>query len=286
MDMPYFEAEKLPSEFLAERMRAGHHMRLTVSSRQVLPREFRTQTVPFSMFNGSGGEDGLAGGGYDEGFDDPAGLVDTLPPDPSPFAENGSEEAILAVLQQALDAVADIDRDDPAFEESMREVYPTLTKAMFSGGDEYTHRLTITTEAWLAQVHGEWVLSYPEPAENGLGQTFTMLSIPRQHASPAEPSDHDGAEKSIRIQRDGEMANVLVLVEGRRIVTSYYIAAVGKTFDLCVYTRRLDWDFDPERGGSIFMDYIVEIRGADVQRTTLRLDLKPFAKKTEGERTE
>ena len=42
--------------------------------------------------------------------------------------------------------------------------------------------------------------------------------------------------------------------------------------EACTYTRRCDVDLD-EEGGVVFLDYIIEIRGADVQRTTIRMNV-------------
>ena len=289
-----YESEHLPSELLAAREKAGCCFRLTIANKHVLPSEYRE----FSMFNPE-----QVMGGYDERFDEPAGVLNTLPPDPSPFAEDDSENAIVEVLQRALDEVADVDRDDPAFEDKMRELYPVLAKAMFSGGDEFTHRMTTTTEAFLIRQGDEWELSYTEPTENGMGETTTRIWLPGLDSDALTNERYDitdggellpedvrdkavDAGKTVRIQRKGEMENLLVLTEGKRVVTAYHVVKwIGRAIDLCVYARRLDWKLDPVRGGTIFMDYIVELRGMDQQRTVMRLDLRPFAK-SETEETE
>ena len=289
-----YESEHLPSELLAAREKAGCCFRLTIANKHVLPSEYRE----FSMFNPE-----QVMGGYDERFDEPAGVLNTLPPDPSPFAEDDSENAIVEVLQRALDEVADVDRDDPAFEDKMRELYPVLAKAMFSGGDEFTHRMTMTTEAFLIRQGNEWELSYTEPTENGMGETTTRIWLPGLDSDALTNERYDitdggellpedvrdkavDAGKTVRIQRKGEMENLLVLTEGKRVVTAYHVVKwIGRAIDLCVYARRLDWKLDPVRGGTIFMDYIVELRGMDQQRTVMRLDLRPFAK-SETEETE
>ena len=289
-----YESEHLPSELLAAREKAGCCFRLTIANKHVLPSEYRE----FSMFNPE-----QVMGGYDERFDEPAGVLNTLPPDPSPFAEDDSENAIVEVLQRALDEVADVDRDDPAFEDKMRELYPVLAKTMFSGGDEFTHRMTMTTEAFLIRQGDEWELSYTEPTENGMGETTTRIWLPGLDSDALTNERYDitdggellpedvrdktvDAGKTVRIQRKGEMENLLVLTEGKRVVTAYHVVKwIGRAIDLCVYARRLDWKLDPVRGGTIFMDYIVELRGMDQQRTVMRLDLRPFAK-SETEETE
>ena len=289
-----YESEHLPSELLAAREKAGCCFRLTIANKHVLPSEYRE----FSMFNPE-----QVMGGYDERFDEPAGVLNTLTPDPSPFAEDDSENAIVEVLQRALDEVADVDRDDQAFEDKMRELYPVLAKAMFSGGDEFTHRMTMTTEAFLIRQGDEWELSYTEPTENGMGETTTRIWLPGLDSDALTNERYDitdggellpedvrdktvDAGKTVRIQRKGEMENLLVLTEGKRVVTAYHVVKwIGRAMDLCVYARRLDWKLDPVRGGTIFMDYIVELRGMDQQRTVMRLDLRPFAK-SETEETE
>ena len=255
-----YESEHLPSELLAAREKAGCCFRLTIANKHVLPSEYRE----FSMFNPE-----QVMGGFDERFDE----------------------------------VADVDRDDPAFEDKMRELYPVLAKAMFSGGDEFTHRMTMTTEAFLIRQGDEWELSYTEPTENGMGETTTRIWLPGLDSDALTNERYDitdggellpedvrdktvDAGKTVRIQRKGEMENLLVLTEGKRVVTAYHVVKwIGRAIDLCVYARRLDWKLDPVRGGTIFMDYIVELRGMDQQRTVMRLDLRPFAK-SETEETE
>lgn len=289
----HYESEHLPSELLTAREQTNCCFHLTLASKHVLPNEFRQ----FSLFNPEN-----VMGGYDERYDEPAGMMlDTMPPNPSPFADDSSEENALAeAVKRALDEVMDMNREDPVFEERMRVLYPMLTKAMFSGGDEYTHRMTMTTEAFLRRQGDEWELSYRgEDAENGAGETTTRIWLPVLDSDTLQNERYDivgdgerlpsavrdklvDAGKTLRIQRKGEIENLLVLTEGRRVVTAYSLGAwLQRTLELCVYARRLDWKLDLERGGTIFMDYIVEMRGMDQQRTVLRLDLRPFAKAEE-----
>lgn len=289
----HYESEHLPSELLAAREQTGCCFRLTIANKQVLPSEYRD----FSMFNPERDM-----GGYDERYDEPAGVLDTLPPNPSPFAEDGEDNAIMEALQRALDEVELVDREDPAFEGQMRELYPVLAKAIFSGGDEYTHRTTMTTEAFLLRRGDEWELTYAEAEENGMGDTTTHIWLPGLDSDALSGEQYDiadggevlpgdardkGIGKTVRIQRKGEMENLLVMTEGKRIVTAYHMAKwIERAVDLCVYARRLDWKLDPEKGGTIFMDYIVELRGLDQQRTVMRLDLRPFGKSVAAEKTE
>ena len=78
----------------------------------------------------------------------------------------------------------------------MHDLYPMLAKAMFSGGDEYTHRMTVTTEAFLLHRGDTWELSYTEPVEDGTDGT-TRIWLPALD-SAALTSDRyditDGAE--------------------------------------------------------------------------------------------
>ena len=69
--------------------------------------------------------------------------------------------------------------------------------------------------------------------------------------------------------------NTLICEKGHRHTSVYASPMLPMPLEACTYTRRCDVDLD-EEGGVVFLDYMIEIRGADVQRTTIRMDIEPM----------
>jgi len=110
---------------------------------------------------------------------------------------------------------------------------------------------------------GEITITYEEAPGSDLGQTQSILRIHRNQAH------------SLSIQRTGSLMNTLICEKGRRHTSVYTSPMIPAPLEVCTYTRRCDIDLD-EEGGVIFLDYIIEIHGADVQRTTIRMNITPL----------
>lgn len=160
--------------------------------------------------------------------------------------------------------VVSIDADE-AMEEIRQHLEAMLDQYFSQQNDENTGRFIFTTEAEMEVMPGQITLTYDEADDSTLGKTRNIIRFDR--ANP----------HSLSIQRSGELMNTLVCEKGRRHTSVYNSPLLPMALEACTYTRRCDVDLD-EEGGVVFLDYMIEIRGADVQRTTIRMDIMPLDK--------
>ena len=160
---------------------------------------------------------------------------------------------------------ADFDPDDPEAREAIRRRLEALIDECFSQAEnsENTGRYIFTTEAEMEVTPGQITITYDEAPGSDLGQTKSIIRMDR--ANP----------HCLSIERSGTLMTTLICEKGRRHTSVYSSPMIPMPLEACTYTRRCDVDLD-EEGGVIFLDYIIEIRGADVQRTTIRMNAIPL----------
>ncbi len=191
------------------------------------------------------------------------------PSDESTFIseEETAQNAVMDIpADQLWDGTeADFDPADPTCQEAIRQRLEQLIEEIFNQpeNDENTGRYLFTTEATMEVEPGSIVISYEEEPDAGMGETTSILRIDRSNPH------------ILVIQRTGGLMNTLVCEQGRRHTSAYTSPMIPMPLEACTYTRRCDIDVD-EDGGVIFLDYIIEIRGADVQRTMVRLNITPL----------
>lgn len=105
------------------------------------------------------------------------------------------------------------------------------------------------------------VIRYLEDGESGMGQTQSEITLPRDRAD------------MIIINRAGDVVSSLVCEKGRRHISTY--STPIRPFELCIFTRDCSRDIGEDGCGSIYLDYYVEIRGAEAQHTRMRITVKP-----------
>ena len=104
-------------------------------------------------------------------------------------------------------------------------------------------------------------LVYKETAELGMGDSSVKLSWLRE-----DP-------QIITIMRTGDVETVMAFEPGRRHITAYSMPEMA--FELCTHTLKCENSFDGEKGGEIYLDYIIEIRGGFAGRRKMRIELLP-----------
>lgn len=172
------------------------------------------------------------------------------PDDPSsPFPDDGYEES-----------GGDVPFDGEEFREEMLRRLDALLDECFRDAEDNTGRYILTTEAVMDVTPAAITLSYDEAPGSDLGNTHSIIRIDRAHPH------------SLSIERSGSLMNTIVCETGRRHTSVYTSPLIPAPLEVCTFTRRCDIDLD-EDGGVIFLDYIIEIRGADVQRTQIRMDV-------------
>lgn len=159
----------------------------------------------------------------------------------------------------------EIDPEDPEDREAIRRRLEALIDECFSQAEngENTGRYIFTTEAAMEVTPGSITITYEEAPGSDLGETKSTIRIDRANQS------------SLSIERSGTLMNTLICEKGRRHTSVYFSPLIPAPLEACTYTRRCDIDLD-EEGGVIYLDYIIEIRGADVQRTTIRMNVMPL----------
>lgn len=181
------------------------------------------------------------------------------PPESAPAPFEFSPEEALAEL----DAELEDDEFDP---EELQTWMEDMLDEYFNDQQENsdnTGRFVFTTEAEMEVMPGQITLTYDETDGSTLGKTRNVIRFNR-----ADPH-------CLTIQRAGDLMNTLICEKGRRHTSAYTSPMLPMPMEACIYTHRCDVDLD-EEGGVVFLDYMIEIRGADVQRTTMRIDIEPM----------
>ena len=102
---------------------------------------------------------------------------------------------------------------------------------------------------------------YRESEELGMGDTVVKVCWMKK------------APQTVSVVRGGEVETVMTFEEGKRHISSYSMP--GMSFELCTRALRVDNRFDIGKGGDIYLDYIIEIRGAFGGRR--KMILEPLA---------
>lgn len=229
-------------------------IKLTISTKHTLPTnhnismydQFRNQTLK----------------AVDEVMDEMAEMP--YPAEESAFAgETTLDIAPDALLPEGEEE--DFDPEDPETREAIRRRLEALIDECFSQKEnsENTGRYIFTTEAAMEVTPGSITITYDEAPGSDLGQTRSTIRIDRTNPH------------SLSIERSGNLMNTLICEKGRRHTSVYSSPMIPAPLEACTYTRRCDIDLD-EEGGVVYLDYIIEIRGADVQRTTIRMNVVPL----------
>lgn len=101
-----------------------------------------------------------------------------------------------------------------------------------------------------------YFLRYEEEAE-GMNGTFTEVRF-----TETEP-------KSVSIVRTGALDSFMLFEEGKRNVSVYNTGIMP--FEICIYTKSVDNRLLDD--GCLEITYLVEIKGACAQKTTLKMEI-------------
>jgi len=168
--------------------------------------------------------------------DDEDADVDYNYDDTAELNENAIDE-----IQKRLQELAEMVSESPAAEEDDAYVFCTLASM---------------TEM-VKDGHVSIEVAYAE--EESLDGTNTII-----HFEPSRPG-------MITIYRNGSIMSTLVCEKGVRHISSYQTPFMP--LEAAIYTRKCEGCFAYESGGTIELDYIVEIRGAEMQRTIMKLEV-------------
>ena len=81
-----------------------------------------------------------------------------------------------------------------------------------------------------------------------------------------------GKPEMVTIHRTGGIMNTLVLEKGKRHISVYNTPVMP--FETAVLAKKVDVNMTYEDGGEIALDYLVELRGMDLQRTEMKIHVE------------
>ena len=81
-----------------------------------------------------------------------------------------------------------------------------------------------------------------------------------------------GKPEMVTIHRTGGIRNTLVLEKGKRHISVYNTPIMP--FETAVLAKKVDVNMTYENGGDIALDYLVELRGMDLQRTEMKIHVE------------
>lgn len=127
------------------------------------------------------------------------------------------------------------------------------------GGKDERFTQTFTTSAYFVK--------------NPVGFSLIYDESPSQRASVSVDADR----RVVTISRTGGLLSTIVLEEGKRHISVFKTSFMN--FEAAAYSRRIRLEYDPSApSASISLDYLIELRGADLQRTIMKIEAVPFSR--------
>ena len=232
--------ERLPGEDVTPACSSDEKtIRLTLTSRHILTRRLGPEV---SMFGGAPDE-----GEFPEGFSpDAIANFDAPYDEEEPYDEEYDEAAAEAAeqadeLYRRLEALVEQITADDEESEDDTYVFRTLGKM----------RRTV-------DVNGSETIEIEYTENDSLENARTVIAF--------TPAQND----RVSIIHDGPVMSSLVCERGVRHISVYKTPVMP--FEVAVYAKRCDADLTFERGGYLELDYLVELRGMDIQRTCMTID--------------
>ena len=101
------------------------------------------------------------------------------------------------------------------------------------------------------------IIAYDESELTGMEGSSTQVRFERN------------APELVTMMRSGNVSTILVFEEGKRHICTYQTPYMP--FEICVYTKEVKNNL--LESGVIDLDYIVEIRGAQAERTQFKIEI-------------
>ncbi len=234
--------ERLPGEERTETPADTKTVRLTLTSKHILTRRLEPG---MSMF----GEDAGADDEFPEGFS-----PDAIANFDAPYEEGDYEDDYDEEAAEAADALY----------RRLEEIIDQLGADEDSGeadDDTYVFR-TLGQMRRSADVDGNETVELTYTEDDSMENTRTTIVF--------TPSQND----RVSIIHDGPVMSSLICERGVRHITAYKTPVMP--FEVAVYAKSCEADLTYECGGYIELDYLVELRGMDIQRTRMTIDAVCF----------
>ena len=118
---------------------------------------------------------------------------------------------------------------------------------------------SLVSEGVLEISDGRVCLSYEESAIEGTEGCTTVISFEK------------GQPECVTVERRGPLSSVFVISKGERIFSAY--STPYGVIDMCIYAKKVENSLSLE-GGSLSLDYAVELRGLTAQRTKMEVKVR------------
>ena len=118
-------------------------------------------------------------------------------------------------------------------------------------------KIEIATDGTLSLENGRVELSYDETELTGMEGSRTAISF------------SEDTPELITMVREGTVSTALVFEPNKRHHCVYKTPYMP--FEICVRTLKVDNKLDSENEHTLYIDYIIEIRGAKAERTKFEL---------------
>ncbi len=210
------------------------------------------------------------------------------PGEEEPYAEDAPED----YPDEMRDAICEmIDREGAVLSEYFdRSAYaPAGEEPFFAEEEEDQQSVTRRVEEfvdWLFEQQGIRPMDEDDDTVifRSLG-TMEKRRTPRGEAIAISYTEGDGMDHTetvilyekrrkncVSIYRTGDVISTLVCQEGRRHYSVYETPVMP--FEVAVYTKKCQGGFTWEMGGTMELDYAIELRGTDLQRTIMTVDVQ------------
>jgi len=220
-------------------------VRLTINSRHILP---QMGCGAYTMFSGGPQTASMQSEKPEDA------LIEAL----EEKLENEEEYQMQTLFEEfGLESVDEAEEQAKDVINRMEEMFRVLFEQDTS--DENSNRYILTTEGTMEIDDNEYRLHYTEDPDNGFGAAPTTIHIPK-------------IGQSVMIERSGTLMSTLYCEKGKRHMSNYTSPMMPMPFLVCIYTRKCE-NTITENGGVLLLDYLVELRGADIQRTTMRINV-------------
>ena len=137
---------------------------------------------------------------------------------------------------------------------------PEGTALNGKSGEVTTEHTEVFSEGELIRRDGRVILRYEENEGSGMEGAVTEISY---------PEDNPGF---VTMERGGAFLTSFVFENGKRHICVYNTPIMA--FEICIATKEVINRLDSE--GYIFLDYVLELRGAGAERNKIRISVKPL----------
>lgn len=186
-------------------------------------------------------------------------MFDTDPTEEKLVSEYAESEEESAEVREISFELPLEDGDD--IEARLFQMLETILDEKKTQQEDEPDRYVFRCDGVMSVKNGSVVIRYEEDDSGGMGETQAEIVL------------HGGRRDMVSIVRTGSVANTLVCERGRRHISAYNTPIMP--FQICVFTKECEQNVTLESGGTIYMNYYVELRGTEMQHTKMRITVKP-----------